>query len=89
MRSLFQTEDIIRYGGDEFVIIIKGIAHDKFNLLLRDFDKANKQDDIPYASVGSLWEKDCTDLQNLINQAENKMYLDKNEFYKKYPEFHR
>ena len=89
LRSLFQTEDIIRYGGDEFVIIIKGIAHDKFNLLLRDFDKANKQDDIPYASVGSLWEKDCTDLQNLINQAENKMYLDKNEFYKKYPEFHR
>ena len=89
LRSLFQTEDIIRYGGDEFVIIIKGIAQDKFNLLLRDFDKINKQDDVPYASIGYLWDKNCTDLQNLINQAENKMYLDKNEFYKKYPEFHR
>lgn len=89
LRSLFQTEDIIRYGGDEFVIIIKGIAQDKFNLLLRDFDNVNKQDDVPYASIGYLWDKNCTDLQNLINQAENKMYLDKNEFYKKYPEFHR
>lgn len=89
LRSLFQTEDIIRYGGDEFVIIIKGIAQDKFNLLLRDFDKVNKQDEVPYASIGYLWDKNCTDLQNLINQAENKMYLDKNEFYKKYPEFHR
>ena len=89
LRSLFHTEDIIRYGGDEFVIIIKGIAQDKFNLLLRDFDKVNKQDEVPYASIGYLWDKNCTDLQNLINQAENKMYLDKNEFYKKYPEFHR
>lgn len=89
LRSLFQTEDIIRYGGDEFVIIIKGIAQDKFNLLLRDFDNVNKQDEVPYASIGYLWDKNCTDLQNLINQAENKMYLDKNEFYKKYPEFHR
>ena len=89
LRSLFQTEDIIRYGGDEFVIIIKGIAQDKFNLLLRDFDKINKQDEVPYASIGYFWDKNCTDLQNLINQAENKMYLDKNEFYKKYPEFHR
>ena len=89
LRSLFHTEDIIRYGGDEFVIIIKGIAQDKFNLLLRDFEKVNKEDDVPYASIGCLWNKNCTDLQDLINQAENKMYLDKNEFYKKYPEFHR
>ncbi len=89
LRSLFHTEDIIRYGGDEFVIIIKGIAQDKFNLLLRDFEKVNKEDDVPYASIGCLWDKNCTDLQDLINQAENKMYLDKNEFYKKYPEFHR
>ena len=89
LRTLFHTEDIIRYGGDEFVIIIKGIAQDKFNLLLRDFEKVNKEDDVPYASIGCLWDKNCTDLQDLINQAENKMYLDKNEFYKKYPEFHR
>lgn len=89
LRSLFHTEDIIRYGGDEFVIIIKGIAQDKFNLLLRDFEKVNKEDDVPYASIGCLWDKNCTDLQDLINQAENKMYLDKNEFYKKHPEFHR
>ena len=89
LRTLFHTEDIIRYGGDEFVIIIKGIAQDKFNLLLRDFEKVNKEDDVPYASIGCLWNKNCTDLQDLINQAENKMYLDKNEFYKKYPEFHR
>lgn len=89
LRSLFHTEDIIRYGGDEFVIIIKGIAQDKFNLLLRDFEKVNKEDDVPYASIGCLWDKNCTDLQDLISQAENKMYLDKNEFYKKYPEFHR
>ena len=89
LRTLFHTEDIIRYGGDEFVIIIKSIAQDKFNLLLRDFEKVNKEDDVPYASIGCLWDKNCTDLQDLINQAENKMYLDKNEFYKKYPEFHR
>lgn len=87
--TLFPSNEIIRYGGDEFLIIAKNIAQDKFNLMVWELDKANRADTVPTASIGSLWQKKCSDLQGMINKAENKMYLDKNKFYTAYPEFKR
>ena len=60
-----------------------------FEQMVKDFIALNKRQEVPVTSVGSCWRFTTSDLNSMINEAEANMYRDKNEFYKRFPEFKR
>ncbi len=76
----FVGDDVYRIGGDEFVILSFDKSHSdivhsvecvKDELHYKDYE----------ISVGIMWDNSCDDLQDIINQAEEKMREDKNRYY--------
>lgn len=81
--NLFKPDELFRIGGDEFVIITYDLTetdfYEKFNLLRNIFcEKTN----LPFSiATGSCWVKSPSDLNSLLQQADNAMYTDKKKFY--------
>lgn len=82
LRKQFEGEKIFRIGGDEFVI------------LCQNWDKQKMQDQIERAkeelkasgyeiSVGISWKTGSYSINELINEAEDEMRQNKQEFYEK------
>lgn len=76
-----------RIGGDEFVLMISKCSEnnikeilDKFNEIIRKYEK----DDPPcVVAVGSAFSKDLCDAEQLVSEADKKMYICKKEMKKK------
>lgn len=103
LRSIFDESDIFRYGGDEFVIILngkEGITKDDvikmYNSVSERLEKENNKGDLPFdlgISKGMAFfdrkvDKHYTDV---FSRADEEMYKNKQEFYKKNPKlkYHR
>lgn len=80
MVSVFGDEDKYRTGGDEFVIICRGMEKQEFQekaeLLREKFRKAGN-----LAAIGASWAEEGRTLQEAVNEAENLMYQEKKSFY--------
>lgn len=89
MKYVFAGADFYRIGGDEFVIICIGMKQDVFQSKLREL-KAQFQNDSHYqAAIGSQWAESVSDLNQIIANADAKMYEDKKEFYRRHPASNR
>lgn len=80
LQSIFE-EGIYRIGGDEFVVLCEGISEEEFRdkeLLLRKKVKEHKEIS---ASIGTTWEEMITDINELINHADELMYANKQKYY--------
>ena len=89
LKENFPTEECFRMSGDEFIIVSIGLIETHFEQMVKDFIALNKRQEVPVTSVGSCWRFTTSDLNSMINEAEANMYRDKNEFYKRFPEFKR
>ena len=78
-----------RYGGDEFIIILKNTSSDKIEGVLKkiadmtkDFNNQGEKVFMSYACGYSISEKSksCT-LRSLLDQADYNMYLDKKRYH--------
>lgn len=72
---------VFRIGGDEFVCFLENIENDAFDALVLDFKNKVKESENISISIGSVWDENFTDIQNIIAIADKKMYDDKNDFY--------
>lgn len=80
IQRYFTKAKVYRIGGDEFVIL----CFDKeYADILRSVGKI--KDELTHKeygiSVGIMWNDNCNDLQELINQAEENMRADKRRYY--------
>lgn len=80
MNAVFGDADKYRTGGDEFVIICKGMEK------LRFLEKVEKLREQFYAAgnlaaLGMSWTEEGKTLQEAVNEAEDRMYQEKKHFY--------
>lgn len=86
LKLAFGDDDIYRAGGDEFVIFCPEITEenlDKHVSQLRSL--ADSTPDVSFA-VGSVYVTGDYDIRTAMNNADELMYKDKQEYYRNHPE---
>lgn len=72
-----------RVGGDEFVIICQQVRQEKFQYILQSLRLAFEQKTDYTVAIGSCWSREPANIQQLLYKADEKMYLDKQAYYRK------
>lgn len=92
LREVFTTDCMVfRWGGDEFTVLVSGADRDKMNQYVFNISKAvdeyNTSGNIPeiHYAVGYALSTDYPSFsyEELMKKADEKMYLDKSEWYQK------
>lgn len=89
LREVFAPEEIFRAGGDEFVVIVKGVSEEMLaekNRRLRD--AAASRQGVSFA-VGTAISPDAAGIRTALREADARMYIDKNRYYQQHPEQRR
>ncbi len=86
-----QTDGVvIRFAGDEFIVIFRNFKDESVdrykNKILKNIEKYNKHSGKPYklsaAVGGEVFTNSGRNVSELMNRIDKLMYKDKNEFYK-------
>ncbi|MCR5122293.1 MAG: GGDEF domain-containing protein [Ruminococcus sp.] len=86
LKLAFGDHEIYRAGGDEFFIFCPDITEDKLNEQAGRLNSlANNTPDVRFA-VGSVYLKGEYDIRNAMKTADERMYKDKQEYYRQHPE---
>ena len=79
--ALFPPPQVYRIGGDEFLILCANEPEEHFQELVSTLQSRTLQSEYPL-SIGSLWDSgDGVELEELIQEADHRMYEDKRAFY--------
>lgn len=65
-----------RIGGDEFVILSLGRSEEEFDLSLRELLRLAAEQTVS-VSCGSVWAAECSSIEALLRQADQRMYSEK------------
>ena len=86
LKLAFGDYEIYRAGGDEFFIFCPEITEEKLAEQVRQlYSLANSTPDVSFA-VGSVYLTDKFDIRNAMKTADERMYKDKQEYYRQHPE---
>lgn len=80
LKMNFSADTIFRIGGDEFVVIIRGISSEAFEQRINKLNGMWCEE--VSAAVGHVWEKKGGRLERLVNRADEKMYETKKKYHK-------
>ena len=80
----FRKEDLFRISGDEFVALCPEIEKEVFEQRVAKLVRALSSLPSSIASVGSIYGGE--NLKEMIAEAERRMYLSKDEYYRRFPE---
>ena len=86
MKKHFGEYEIYRSGGDEFVVIAPGLEKEAFNQKVEELRDESGYDAEVSLALGSDWTTDAKNLRKCLHNADEAMYRDKEEFYKKHPD---
>lgn len=81
LRSLFRKENIYRVGGDEFIVLCQGIPKKEFEGRIQELKNLFLSETKYSVSIGSNWDEKCSQMNELIYKADERMYKDKRDFY--------
>ena len=77
----FRKDEVFRIGGDEFVIVCRGIPASLFKKRLQAM-RAEAESLYPAAlALGSVWKKNGTSPSEMARLADKRMYADKRRHY--------
>ena len=85
MKNCFKGHKQYRIGGDEFVIICQDATFKEVLYNLKEFRSRMKKHGI-HIATGMEWRDEDMDIDEMIREADAKMYQDKERFYQAYPE---
>lgn len=77
LKALF-PQKAYRIGGDEFVVILHGIAEEAFGAKVQQLRDELRRQKVS-AAVGSVWEAAPEDLEEMLRRADDLMYGEKNK----------
>lgn len=78
-----------RISGDEFVVVFIDISEEKFASAVSRFRAVLAEQEEPPVAVGAVWCENPETIDEVMNEAEKKMYEDKLHFYSAHPEVKR
>jgi len=85
LRELFGEEGLYRAGGDEFMIIIKNVSKEKLEECVDRIRVCSESaGDISFA-IGSCYDDKECDIRKAMQIADERMYQDKEEYYRRHP----
>ena len=83
LREAFPDTDVLRTGGDEFVVILRDISKEDFYARLESIKgKSQTHPSVDFAA-GGFYDDEIHNLGAAMQKADERMYADKAEFYKK------
>ena len=71
-----------RLGGDEFAVVMMGTEQAEFLTKINEMQEKMQLQDISI-SVGTLWETECEDLEEMVKAADARMYETKKAHYRR------
>ena len=74
------SDNSYRVGGDEFVVIEQGVLESVFLEKYASLIKRMKELEISIAT-GCVWKESCSNLNEILQEADQKMYEDKKRYY--------
>jgi diguanylate cyclase (GGDEF)-like protein len=86
LRDVFYDSDIYRAGGDEFMIIAVNVPEDVIEERIEKLRKDSEDPDSISFAVGGYFDNSGGDIRYAMRTADERMYADKERYYKKFPE---
>ena len=86
LKDTFGESEIFRVGGDEFLVLVVGHSEEAFNNLINDLKTTSENSDLVKLAVGTCFGDEKLDIRRAMHLADERMYKDKDEYYKKHPE---
>ena len=86
LRDAFPEGEIFRVGGDEFLILQTGETEENFNKLVENLRKNSDGSGAVKLAVGTCFGDKNLDIRKAMHEADERMYADKEAYYKKHPE---
>lgn len=72
---------VFRIGGDEFVCFVENISTQNFDTLIDEIKSKLNQNKNVHISIGSMWTEYASNVDDLVKQADEIMYKDKQDYY--------
>lgn len=85
IQTVFQEENIYRIGGDEYVVLCRGIEKEEFEKRVQELKNLFLINRECSASIGSKWSEDDRNIHQIVSQADELMYEDKKKYYRSNP----
>ena len=86
--DIFSRKQVFRISGDEFVVMCPNMPYETFHAQMISLGAFVRRSGMPIASVGEAYGNGV-DIHQLVKEAEQQMYLDKEQFYSDYPKMER
>ena len=86
LRDTFSGSDIFRVGGDEFLVIITDKDEVEFENLALELRRKTENSDFVKFAIGTCFGDSSLDIRTAMHIADERMYEDKDQFYKDHPE---
>lgn len=86
LQEVFPVNSIFRAGGDEFVVILLDVAEERFNEMADKLREAESHYDRLVFAIGKAYDTDISNIHHILRLADERMYEDKNLYYKAHPE---
>ena len=86
LQEQFIGDEIYRAGGDEFVVLISGCEREAFDQKVNGLrERSDTSQGVSFA-VGAYFVDSGCDVRKAMRLADENMYKDKKEYYKRHPE---
>lgn len=86
MKMVFKKADFYRIGGDEFIIIIicQSIKKESFEKRVKKLSESFSKKPVCQVAIGTQWTNAVGNINEMIAEADARMYENKKEFYHKH-----
>lgn len=83
LKKVFPNASAYRIGGDEFVVLMQNVEENEFYEKVEDLKKYILLNPECKGAVGHTWTQDSSNLNQKITDADEFMYQDKMQYYRK------
>ena len=84
MKMVFKKADFYRIGGDEFIIICQSIKKESFENRVKELSESFSKKPVCQVAIGTQWTNAVGNINEMIAEADARMYENKKEFYHKH-----